>query len=104
MTFKPIPDALWETLPLPPDDLLEQAEKRFLLSQALERMRPERRVILDFCQSEQLSAPEIARRLGLPINTVYSRLRLAKQDLTQEIRALRRAPLRPTRSSPKSST
>ena len=35
-----------------------------------------------------MTAPEIARTLDLPLNTVYSRLRVARIELEQELRQL----------------
>jgi DNA-directed RNA polymerase specialized sigma24 family protein len=35
-----------------------------------------------------MTAPEIAKTLELPLNTVYSRLRVARSELEQEITRL----------------
>jgi RNA polymerase sigma-70 factor (ECF subfamily) len=34
---------------------------------------------------EQMSAPEIATLLGVPLNTVYSRLRLARLEFSKAV-------------------
>ena len=52
------------------------AAKRTVLG-ALERLDFDKRVVLVMHDLEQLTAPEIAEELGIPLNTVYSRVRLA---------------------------
>jgi RNA polymerase sigma-70 factor (ECF subfamily) len=37
---------------------------------------------------EQMSAPEIANIVGIPLNTVYSRLRTAREAFEAEVRRL----------------
>ena len=54
------------------------AAKRTVLA-ALERLDFDKRVVLVMHDLEELTAPEIAEELGLPLNTVYSRVRLARE-------------------------
>lgn len=54
------------------------AAKRTVLG-ALERLDFDKRVMLVMHDLEQLTAPEIAAELGIPLNTVYSRVRLARE-------------------------
>ena len=63
------------------DDAIEQEELRAQVIAALEHVRDERRPVLVLHDVEGMSAPEIATILGIPLNTVYSRLRLARADL-----------------------
>jgi RNA polymerase sigma-70 factor (ECF subfamily) len=39
---------------------------------------------------EGFAMPEIAHALGIPLNTGYSRLRLAREELADAVRRLRR--------------
>jgi RNA polymerase sigma-70 factor (ECF subfamily) len=54
----------------------EQARRRVAL--ALEQLPLEQRAVFVLHDIDGASAPEIARALELPLNTVYSRLRLAR--------------------------
>jgi RNA polymerase sigma-70 factor (ECF subfamily) len=54
------------------------AAKRTVL-RALERLDFDKRVVLVMHDLEEFTAPEIAAELGLPLNTVYSRVRLARE-------------------------
>ncbi|APR80378.1 RNA polymerase sigma factor RpoE [Minicystis rosea] len=54
------------------------AAKRLVLG-VLDKLDFDRRVILVMHDLEELTAAEIADELGIPMNTVYSRLRLARQ-------------------------
>lgn len=50
---------------------------------ALARMDPGQREVFLLMQVEELSGPECSEILGLPLNTVYSRLRLARARLAE---------------------
>jgi len=54
------------------------AAKRTVL-RALERLDFDKRVVLVMHDLEEFTAPEIAEQLNLPLNTVYSRVRLARE-------------------------
>ena len=56
-----------------------------LLDRALETIEIGRRAVLVLHEIEQMTAPEIAKTLDIPLNTVYSRLRVARIELEQEI-------------------
>jgi len=56
----------------------ERAERRELLS-ALRRIGVEHQVLLELYYDEGLTAPEIAEALDVPVGTVRTRLRRAKQ-------------------------
>jgi RNA polymerase sigma-70 factor (ECF subfamily) len=58
----------------------EAAEAARLVDAALERMSEVLREVFVLVEIEQLSAPEIAEVIGVPLNTVYSRTRLARQQ------------------------
>lgn len=59
-----------------------------LLDRALASIDLGRRAVLVLHEIEQMTAPEIARTLELPLNTVYSRLRVARVELDAELARL----------------
>jgi RNA polymerase sigma-70 factor (ECF subfamily) len=59
-----------------------------LLDRALSSLDMGRRAVLVLHEIEQMTAPEIARALEIPINTVYSRLRAARIELDAELARL----------------
>jgi RNA polymerase sigma-70 factor (ECF subfamily) len=50
------------------------------LSRILDQLDDAKREVLILVEWEQMTAPEIAEVLGIPLNTVYSRLRLARAE------------------------
>lgn len=74
----------------------ENAEAARLVDAALERMSELLREVFVLVEIEELSAPEIAEILGVPLNTVYSRTRLARQQFRTHISQL----LEPKGSTP----
>lgn len=73
-----------------------QAHERLRLAQlALSGLGEEKREVFVFAQIEAMSAPEIAEITGLPVNTVYSRLRAARAAFAANVeRAQRGLPIR----------
>lgn len=67
---------------------LQQSERLALARRALDALDDEKREVFVLAQIEQMSAPEIAEVTGLPVNTVYSRLRAARQAFAAEIARL----------------
>ena len=67
---------------------LDKRQALDLLDRALEAIDMGRRAVLVLHEIEQMTAPEIARTLDIPLNTVYSRLRVARVELEQELRRL----------------
>jgi RNA polymerase sigma-70 factor (ECF subfamily) len=80
-----------------PDEELELARKRRLVLRALERLDLDRRAVLVMHDLDGHTMPEIAAELGLPLNTAYSRLRLARRDFAALLDTL--GPRPSTRSS-----
>lgn len=68
---------------------LEQREKWALAQRALAALDDEKREVFVLSQVEQMSAPEIAEIIGLPVNTVYSRLRAARLAFQAQAARLR---------------
>jgi RNA polymerase sigma-70 factor (ECF subfamily) len=77
---------------LDPEGQAARAEERGLVLRALEGMDLDRRAVFVMCDIDEASAPEVAAALGIPLNTVYSRLRVARQEFTAAARRLRGTP------------
>src|SRR6478735_3995219 len=67
-------------------------ERLALARRALSVLDDDKREIFVLARVEQMSAPEIAEVLGIPLNTVYSRLRAARLAFEAEITRLRGRP------------
>jgi RNA polymerase sigma-70 factor (ECF subfamily) len=63
---------------------LERARRR--LRDALDRIPPEQREVFVLHEIEELNMRAIATALGCPLFTAYSRLRLARKNLTRLLR------------------
>jgi RNA polymerase sigma-70 factor (ECF subfamily) len=68
---------------------LEANEDRLLVLEILEGIEANRRVVFVMRELNDHSVREIAEALALPLNTVYSRLRLAWLDFGKRARRLR---------------
>ena len=64
-----------------PDEALEQRRRLEALDAVLRKLPDEQREVLVLIDLEQLSAPEVSDALEVKLNTVYSRLRLARAAL-----------------------
>ena len=71
------------------DENVSRAEDCELVHSALQHIEPERRAVLLLHDIDETPMPQIAEALGVPLNTGYSRLRLARQDFEAAVRALR---------------
>lgn len=69
-----------------PQEATMEEEARRLLYRMLGALEEERRAVFILAELEGMSAPEIAEALGVKLNTVYSRLRLARADFNAEVR------------------
>lgn len=65
------------------------AEARDLVLEALLALDLEQRAVLTLHDVEEFTMPQIAAALQIPLNTGYSRLRLARQRFGREVRRLR---------------
>jgi RNA polymerase sigma-70 factor (ECF subfamily) len=67
--------------PLPgPDELSDQKRARELLNEVLDSMSFELRTVFILFELEGLRSPEIAELVGVPLGTVASRLRRARES------------------------
>lgn len=77
-----------------PDAALSAARDRALVLSALDLLTDDRRAVFVAAEIEGLAMPEITAALGIPLNTGYTRLRLARADFIAAVTRLRprRAP------------
>lgn len=73
---------------LSPVDHVAAREARELVLRALESMPIERRAVFVMHELDGHAAPEIAAAMAIPLNTAYSRLRLARQDFAAAIKRI----------------
>lgn len=79
-------------LPASPElnaDFVLERERLAWARRALSSLDDDKREVFVLARIEQMSAPEIACVLGVPLNTVYSRLRAARIAFDAEISRLR---------------
>jgi RNA polymerase sigma-70 factor (ECF subfamily) len=78
----------------PADEQLARHEDRSLLLRALDELDLDRRAVLVLHEWDGAAIPEVAEALGIPLNTAYSRLRLAREELAATVKRLaaRRGP------------
>ena len=72
------------------EHVAERNERLSLARSALAALDDDKRVVFVLARVEQMSAPEIAAILSVPLNTVYSRLRAAREAFEAEVRRLQR--------------
>jgi RNA polymerase sigma-70 factor (ECF subfamily) len=63
-----------------PFEIATKAQAAAVLDRLLDELDEDKREVFVLAELEQMSAPEIALAIGLPVNTVYSRLRLARES------------------------
>lgn len=69
-----------------PEDVLLQAQSRSRLHAALGTLTFDQRAVVVMHDLNGVSAPDIARTLDVPLNTVYSRLRLGRAKVAEALR------------------
>lgn len=82
---------LEQLLPKTPLDLTEQSEDVQLLYSVLSELDLPKREVFMLTELEEMTVPEVAEALDIPLNTAYSRLRAARQAFEAALgrRALR---------------
>ncbi len=78
------PDAL-DSAPSP-SDLALAAEQRRLVDAALDDLSDEQRAVFVLHAVDDVAMPEVASALEIPLNTAYSRYRLAREAFTRAVR------------------
>jgi len=71
-----------------PERGVETRRARALVHRALAELTWERRVMIVLCDIEGHSVPALEDVLDVPLNTLYSRLRLARRDFAKAVQAL----------------
>ena len=72
-----------------PDALLDQQRMRRLVLLALDEIELDRRAVFVLHELDGFTCQAIADSLEIPLGTVYSRLRLAREDFSAKLRRLR---------------
>ncbi len=71
-----------------PHEALDESRRRALLLRALSAVKLDRRAVLILHEIDGLAVPEVARALGIRLNTAYSRLRVGRIELADALRRL----------------
>lgn len=82
----PDPDALEDSRASGPEVSAQRAEAARTLHRMLEALDEEKREVFVLVELEQLTAPEVADALDIKLNTVYSRLRVAREEFEESLR------------------
>lgn len=72
-----------------PEALAQRAQAVKQLDRILDELDDDKRAVFVMAEIEQLTAPEIAEILGVKLNTVYSRLRTAREAFDRAVQRLR---------------
>jgi RNA polymerase sigma-70 factor (ECF subfamily) len=62
-----------------PSEQMERSDELALLVSLLDELDESKREVFALVELDELTVPEAAKTLGIPLNTAYSRLRLARQ-------------------------
>ncbi len=68
-----------------PQQLAEQSDQVRLLWSLLEKLDAPKREVFVLAELDEMTVPEIALAIEVPANTVYSRLRTARQELEEAL-------------------
>jgi RNA polymerase sigma-70 factor (ECF subfamily) len=71
------------------EESASRAEAVRALYEILDGLEPDKRDVFVMAELEEMTAPEIAEIAGVPLNTVYSRLRAARQDFDAALKRRR---------------
>ncbi|MBY6058913.1 sigma-70 family RNA polymerase sigma factor [Leisingera daeponensis] len=88
---RPVPDELAEDPGTEPDasQVLALEQETLHLKQAIARLQPDQREMIEKAYIGDLTHQEISARTGLPLGTVKSRIRLGLGRLRKELKGLR---------------
>ena len=84
-------DEQTDRIPSPRADVEADAQKRearTIVLAALDQLEPQRRAVFAMHEIDGFSMPEIAEALNIPLNTGYSRLRLAREGFAAAVAAV----------------
>jgi RNA polymerase sigma-70 factor (ECF subfamily) len=71
--------------PPTPLDLAERNGMVELLTQLLSELDEPKREVFELVEIAELTVPEVAQALEIPLNTAYSRLRVAREEFEQAL-------------------
>jgi RNA polymerase sigma-70 factor (ECF subfamily) len=74
-----------------PHELTSRREAARAIERCLGAIPEERRAVFVMMELEEMTAPEVAEAMSIPLNTVYSRLRLARADFERAAALIRRS-------------
>jgi RNA polymerase sigma-70 factor (ECF subfamily) len=80
-------------------EMVEQREDLSLVDAGLERLSTEQRAVFILFELEEMTGEHIAECLAIPLGTVYSRLRLAREAFRRAVVSESKARERVTRAS-----
>jgi RNA polymerase sigma-70 factor (ECF subfamily) len=70
------------------EDSLADRQGLRLAAEALGALELDRRAVFIMHEIDERAIPDVAEALGIPLNTAYSRLRLARRDFNDRVAAL----------------
>lgn len=70
---------------VPPDEVVARQEAAQWVERFVQTLGPDQRAVFVLCEVEGLPAPEVAAATGTKLNTVYSRLRLARRRFERAV-------------------
>lgn len=73
------------------EEALASHQARALVAKAIGSIEIHRRAVFIMKEIDGVAVPEIAKTLDLPVNTAYSRLRLAREDFEAAVKRMRLA-------------
>lgn len=71
-----------------PDAMLESAQRRALVYRALDTLEDDRRAVFVLHEIDGEPIPAVAEALAIPVNTAYSRLRVAREEFSASVKRL----------------
>jgi RNA polymerase sigma-70 factor, ECF subfamily len=71
------------------DEQIEAAQRRALVLEAIDEIDLPKRAVFVMTEIDGATMPEIADALAIPLNTAYSRLRLARGEFAEAIQRIR---------------
>lgn len=79
---------------LDPQAATERKEAASFVRRFLETLDPDQRLVFELAEIDGMKVPAIAELADIPLNTAYSRLRLARKRFQKAVDALRDEPVR----------
>lgn len=86
---RPDPGAYARSAAPNPEQHAERAEAARLLHSLLAELDEDQRLVFHLAELENMPVSDIAQQLGVKVNTVYSRLRLARRRLQRSVERMR---------------